>query len=89
MTNTIQNRENMGSKSFRTGTISATASQTTEEVDTGMNIVDFMTVTLANTTTAHTTPVPTENFPVAGSAVTVTIFPNGSTTEYRYFAIGY
>lgn len=90
MTNTIRVRGNMGSRSFRIGTITATATQTTEDVDTGMGTVEFMTVTLANTTLAETvSPVINESLPVAGSAVTVLVPSSGATRTYEYFAIGY
>lgn len=90
MTNAITKIGNMGSLSFRVGTITATSSQTTEEVNTGMKTVVYMTVALANTTTAATTvPIVVEATPLAGKAVTVNFEQGTSTRRYDWFAIGY
>lgn len=82
-------RGNMGSKAFRMGTITATSAQTSEEVDTGLSTVEFMTVTLTNTTVGGTVPIPDESFPVAGSAITVRFGLGTGDRTYRYYAIGY
>ena len=88
MTSSIQIKGNMGSRSFRIGTISATALQTSQDIDTGMGTVEYMTVQLTNTTTNETTPIVNESLPVSGKAVTVVVPPGTGTRTYNYFAVG-
>lgn len=95
VTTTIEVRGNMGSRSFRVGTISVTTWEVTADIDVGMKTVEHLSLTLTATTataSTHQAPIVNETFPIAGSAITV-LFPEGLVNDtprtYTFFAIGY
>ncbi len=90
MTVTIDERGNMGSRSFRVGTLTATQAQTSEDINTELNQVIFMAITLTNTTVADSSAtIINESLPAAGNAVTVLVPTGTGTRTYKWIAVGY